>query len=170
MRSQYEVGDVVELRALDAEGNPVGDPLVVRYTAEGKVVERPRSGSGGSLSRTREETATMDMTAPTTSLADILGRLATVAEKWLEKQVGQVEAEVPSGDPMFLTPEEAATILRLHVQTVLKWCREGEISAMKLGGNKVNGKGGKYLIPREAVDAYLREQTLIHGERRRPAK
>ena len=112
----------------------------------------------------------MDTTAPMNPLAEILGRLATATERWVESQVASKEAEKPSGSPEYLTPEEVATILRLHVQTVLRWCREGRISASKHGGNKASGKGGKYVIPREAVDAYIAQQTLIHGESRRPAK
>ncbi len=112
----------------------------------------------------------MDMTAPTNSLADVLGRLATVAEKLLKNTGGSQGGDKPSADPKYLTPQEVAEILRVNVQTVLKWCRQGNLEASKHGGNKVNGMGGKYVIPREAVDAYLRKQTLIHGERRRSAK
>ncbi len=129
---------------------------------------RPRISGDQSVSH--EENTKMEMSAPTTSLAEILGRLATVAEKWLENAGGSHEANKPSAEPKYLTPEEVAAILRVHVQTVLKWCRQGRLGASKHGGNEVNGKGGKYLILREAVDAYLRKQTLIHGERRRSVK
>lgn len=129
---------------------------------------RPWVGGGQSVSN--EETSTMEMIAPTTSLADILGRVATVAEKWLEHRFSQEEGNKPTAEPKYLTPEEVATILRLNVQTVLKWCRNGKISATKLGGNEVNGKGGKYLITRESVDAYIAQRTLIHGEKRRATK
>jgi excisionase family DNA binding protein len=170
MDKQFKVGDVVEWQALDEAGTPVGDPLVVRYTAEGKVVDRPRSGSGGSNSFSEEETQPMEMTVPVNPLAEALGRLLPLAEKWLEKQVGEVEAEKPTGDPKFLTPEEASIMLHLHVQTVMKMCREGKIDAVKNGGNAHNGMGGKWLIPREAIDGYLHKQRVIHGQRRRPAK
>ena len=112
----------------------------------------------------------MEMSAPTTSLAEILGRLATVAEKWLEKQVGDQVAEKASEEPKWLTPKEASKILRIHWQTVMGWCREGKIDAVKSGGNDHNGMGGKWVIPREAIDAYLNKQRLIHGDRRRSAK
>jgi excisionase family DNA binding protein len=139
----------------------------MRRWLDSKVL-RPRSGRSQSISD--EETPVMNMIAPTTPLAEILDRLATVAEKWLASQVSNEETEKPSGGPEYLTPEEAAPILRVSVYTVQKLCREGKITAPKIGSNKVSGKGGKYLIPREAVDAYLRKQTLIHGEKRRAAK
>jgi len=175
MDKQFKVGDVVELQALDEAGTPVGDPLVVRYTAEGKVVDRPRSGSGGSNSFSEEETQPMEMTVPVNPLAEALGRLLPLAEKWLEKQVGQVEREASAGQPSqpekeWYTPEEVAALFHLHVQTVMKWCREGKLKAEKIGGNDANGKGGRYLISREAINAYLHEQRVIHGQRRRKAK
>lgn len=167
MRSQYEDEEVVEWQALDEAGNPVGDPLVVRYTSEGKVVDRLRSESGKSVSIS-EENPLMETTVPMSPLAEMFGRLLPLAEKWLKKQVGEVE-EVPETERI-LTPLKASKILHLHVQTVLKMCREGKLEASKICGNEVNGKGGKYLIPREAVDAYIRKQKLIHGERRRSTK
>ena len=103
-------------------------------------------------------------------MAVILARMLPLAEKWLEKQVGGEEAEKPSDNPKYLTSEESAPILRVSVYTVQKWCREGTIDATKVGGNDFNGKGGKYLIPREAVDAYLIKKRLIHGDKRRSAK
>lgn len=169
MRSQYEDEEVVEWQALDEAGNPVGDSLVVRYTPEGKVVDRPRSKSGESVSIS-EENPLMETTVPMNPLAEMFGRLLPLAEKWLEKQVGEVEVEKPTGDPKFLTPEEASIMLHLHVQTVMKMCREGKIDAVKNGGNAHNGMGGKWLIPREAIDGYLHKQRVIHGQRRRPAK
>ena len=110
----------------------------------------------------------MDIASPhPNTLTDILGRLVTVAEKWFEKQVG--EKEVPETERM-LTPKEASVLLNLHVQTVMAWCREGKLHAEKVGGNEANGKGGRYRIPREAINAYLHRQRLIHGQRRRNAK
>lgn len=112
----------------------------------------------------------MEMSAPANTLADILARMLPLAEKWLEEQIGGQEAEKSPEEQRTLTPKEASTILRIHWQTVTGWCREGKIDAVKIGGNKNNGKGGRYLIPREAIDAYLNKQRLIHGDKRRSAK
>jgi excisionase family DNA binding protein len=167
VNEQFRDGEVVEWRMLDEGGNPVGDPLVIRYTNQGKVVDRPSSESGKYLS-TRRDTPPMDMIAPTNPLKEILGRLLPLAERWLEKQVGE-KVQVAGIEPT-LTPKEAAPLLHLHVQTMMAWCRKGKLGAVKIGANKLNGKGGKYLIPRKAIDDYLREQRVLHGERRRKAK
>ena len=106
-------------------------------------------------------------------IQDPLDRLATVAERYmdfLEREARASEAEKEQHDERTLTPVEASKILRIHVQTVLTWCREGKLDAVKIGGNKVNGKGGKFLIPREAIDAYIAQQRLIHGSRKGCAK
>lgn len=161
-------GEVVEIHGLDKDGNPTGNGITLRKTTGGLVTDRLRPDTGVSLSG--EERPMMDTIAPMNPLAEILGRLATVAEKWLESQVSNEEAAKPASGPEYLTSEEVAEILRVHVQTVLKLCREGTIHAPKVCGHKVNGKGGKYLIPRESVDAYIAKRTLIHGEKRRAAK
>lgn len=121
----------------------------------------------------------MEMTAPVNPMTEILGRLKSLlplAERWLEKQVGEeagAKAESEGSSPLvkeWYTPEEASVLLRLHVQTVMKWCRDGTIEASKAGGNERNGRGGKWLIPRESINAYLHKQRVIHGQRRRNAK
>ncbi len=140
---------------------------------------RPREAEAGSHSNESSKETPMDVTAPANALAEILGRLLPLlplAERWLEKQIGEeagTKAEAESSRlPVkeLYSPEEASVLLGLHVQTVMKWCREGEIDASKAGGNKQNGRGGKWLIHREAIDAYLAQQRLIHGQRRRRAK
>ena len=101
---------------------------------------------------------------------DPWGRLATVAERYmdfLEREARANEAEKDQHDERMLTPLKASKILHLHVQTVMKMCKEGKLDAAKICGNEVNGKGGKYVIPREAIDAYLQRQRLIYGERRK---
>lgn len=119
----------------------------------------------------------VEMIAPVNPLAEILGRLLPLlplAERWLEKQIGEgnvlpreeAESHCPPVKEWY-TPEEASVLMRLHVQTVMKWCREGKINAPKAGGNEQTGRGGKWLIPRESIDAYLARQRLIHGHRRK---
>ncbi len=92
-------------------------------------------------------------------------RIATVAERlmeFVERQLCKGEQERPQS-PKYLTPAEAAEILRVHVQTVMEWCRDGKLEAFKSGGHPINGKGGKWVIPYESVDHYLRRHQLIHG-------
>jgi len=164
-------------------GHSAGDRVGVdewkRVDFTGRGEGRPRGAEPGSDSFSREETQPMEMTAPANPLAEILGRLMPLlplAERWLEKQVGEQagpKAESEDSSPLvkeWYTPEEASVLLRLHVQTVMKWCREGKIEASKAGGNERNGRGGKWLIPRESINAYLHRQRAIHGQRWRNAK
>lgn len=107
-------------------------------------------------------------------IQDPLDRLATVAERYmdfLEKEARANEAEKEQHEERMLTPLEASKILRINVQTVMAWCREGKnLKGIKVGGNETNGKGGKWLIPREEIDAYLRRDRLINGSRKGGAK
>jgi excisionase family DNA binding protein len=105
-------------------------------------------------------------------IQDPLDRLATVAERYmdfLEREARANDADKEKRDE-WLTPKEASVLLRLHVQTVQEFCREGKLDAVRIGGNKVNGKGGKFLIPRAAIDAYIAQQRLIHGSQKAGAK
>jgi len=80
-------------------------------------------------------------------IQDPLDRLATVAERYmdfLEREARASEAEKEQHDERTLTPLEASRILRIHVQTVLTWCGEGKLDAVKIGGNKVNGRAGSF--------------------------
>jgi len=114
---------------------------------------RPREAEAGSSS-SKEEQRPMEMTAPANALAEILGRLLPLAEKWLEKQIGE-EVDRSGADERMLTPMEASDRMHLNVQTVMKWCREGRLEAAKVGR--------KWLIPRESVDSYIRNYQVING-------
>jgi excisionase family DNA binding protein len=93
--------------------------------------------------------------------ADVLERIAEVVER-----LGPKEEIKEEPNQRTLTPQEAAKILRLNVQTVLEWCRTGKLKGIKIGGNEINGRGGKWLIPRDEIDAYLRRDRLIKGPRK----
>ena len=169
MSEQFNNGDVVERRALDEEGRPVGETLVVRRTGGSWHMVRPPSEPAECLSI--KETNPMDITASyPNALTDILGRLLPMVEKWLEAQVGHLESEKAPKDQRMLTPDEAAKEMRLHVQTVMAWCRTGKLKGIKIGGNEINGKGGKWLIPRKEIDAYLHRDRLIKGPRKEGGK
>ena len=99
----------------------------------------------------------------------VVVRLLDAISQYLENCVKDNEPkEKPL--PKMLTPIQASRELRLNIQTVMAWCREGKIQASKIGGNQGNGKGGKWLIPVEEVNRILRRQTFINGSRDGGAK
>ena len=97
--------------------------------------------------------------------AEALERIAEVVER-----LGPKEEVKEEPIQRTLTPQEASKILRLHVQTVMDWCRTGKLKGIKIGGNETNGRGGKWLIPRDEIDAYLRRDRLIKGPRQEDRK
>ena len=119
MGSRFEDDEVVEWRELDADGNPIGDPLVVRYSAEGRVVERPPLDSGGYLSA-REETRPM--------------------EAAIDPAAGKRYPEQPRGQPGFrptvagplLKTEEAANYLAISPRQVQYLSDRGELPCIKM--------------------------------------
>ena len=47
-------------------------------------------------------------------------------------------------DPHFLTTEEAARLLNVHQNTIVRWIKSGRLPSSKIGR--------EYRIPREAID------------------
>lgn len=119
MAKHFKVGEVVEWRQLDAGGNPVGEPLVVRYAEEGKVVGQPRSEPGGSISP-REERGLMETT--------------------VDPAAGKRNPEQPSVQPGFrpsvagplLKTEEAAKYLAISPRQVQYLSDRGELPCIKM--------------------------------------
>jgi excisionase family DNA binding protein len=103
-------------------------------------------------------------------ILDPMDRIATVVERYLEFLMSSRDEQKKPKSVDHLTPAEVSAILRVHVQTVMEWCRDGKLEASKSGGHPANGKGGKWVIPRESVDRYLRRHQLIHGSRNGGAK
>jgi excisionase family DNA binding protein len=97
--------------------------------------------------------------------AEALERIAEIVERLGPKEEAKEEPIQRT-----LTPQEASKILRLNVQTVMDWCRTGKLKGIKIGGNEINGRGGKWLIPRDEIDAYLRRDRLIKGPRKEAGK
>ena len=127
--------------------------------------DQPPSAGVGSLSQ--EENRDM---ITMNRIQDPMDRLATAVERYLEFLMSSKDKQEKTDERM-LTPLEASEILRINVQTVMTWCREGKnLKGIKVGGNETNGKGGKWLIPREEIDAYLRRDRLINGTRKGGAK
>jgi len=83
-------------------------------------------------------------------------RIADGIERLINLMVPK-EAVSPTQAPPMLVPAQAAAKMRLHEQTVMKWCRERRLQASKIGG--------KWLIPQESVDAFIRKCEVIHGRR-----
>jgi len=152
-------GDFFHLAQNGRGGDRHAEPISEPSPWQGQ----PPSAEVGSLSA--EENRDM-ITA--NRIQDPLDRLATVAERYMNFL--EREARASEAGNRLLTPLEASKILHIHVQTAITWCREGKLVAVKIGGNKVNGKGGKFLISREAIDAYIAQQRLIHGSRKGCAK
>ena len=86
--------------------------------------------------------------------AEPLERIANGLDRLIEALMPKASPEAAPSIRMFTT-QEASKAMRLNSETVVKWCREG-----KLAGTKV---GRKWLVPSEAIDAYLRRQEMVYG-------
>lgn len=62
----------------------------------------------------------------------------------------------------WMTPEETAEYLKIHIQTVYDYIRKKKIPAVKVGRH--------YRIPREELDRRLLEQSDIQDNNRRGRK
>ena len=124
--------------------------LYLESEADAAIEEvRRRPSFVGELSFVTE--AAMNTTATGEELLDrFFDRLATVLERFAAPD-GAGQKEPPQ---RMLTPEEAAEAMHLNSQTVMRWCREGRLSGSKVGRN--------WLVPREAIDAYIHRQRLVY--------
>ena len=82
-------------------------------------------------------------------------RIADGLERLLEVLV----PKAPQPAIQMLTPQEASKQMRLNVQTVMKWCRQGKM------GTKC---GRKWLIEPTEVDRYLRGVLMTKGQQVAP--
>ena len=90
-------------------------------------------------------------------IADFLERIAEFVER-----LGPKEEIKEEPIERMLTPEKASKKMFLHPQTVTEWCREGKITATKLGR--------KWLIPREEVERHLHAYEVKNGKKKGGAK
>lgn len=107
----------------------------------------------------------MEMTAPVNPLAEILGRLLPLlplAERWLEKQVGEQagpKAEAEDSSPAvkeWYSPVEASVEINRTPNHVRELCRK-----------KIFGKrdaGGRWVINRKELEAFRLGRIKVHGE------
>ena len=155
--------DVISL--LDKEGLPAelvggikadrygGDKRMPLYDLDNvrQVIKKNRPSSLGRESSFEKE----DSMIAINQEMEPFERIALGIERLIEVLVPQ---EAPSSPAVKrLSPLAAAKQMRLNEQTVMKWCREGRLVASKLGG--------KWLIPQESVDAFIRKCEVIHGRR-----
>ncbi len=123
---------------------------------------RPATSRGLSIPREGDNPMN-DAAALLEPLNGILGSyVQKVVEDAVQRLVPPPPVILPPPDPRLemLTPQEAAVLMKRHVTTVLKWCRQKRI------GHKVSG-GKHYLISRHEVNEYVRGRLLVHGEKAR---
>lgn len=63
--------------------------------------------------------------------------------------------------PAFLTMDEAAKVLRLSKRTIARLVADGRLGSVRHG----ESGGARRLIPRQAVDAYLRSLEPTSGRK-----
>jgi len=118
----------------------------------GLVRRRPPQADRPSFCVEAEDVEVIDFNAA----AGPFERIADGIERLIEVLVPK-EAVPPERAAPMLAAAEAAAKMRLHAQTVMRLCRERRLVASKLGG--------KWLIPQESVDAYIRTCEVIHGRK-----
>lgn len=117
---------------------------------------RPR-GEAGELFSTTGEDDSMNELLLNHYADESLAKTVRGIFEWLKPRI---EAVLPRDEPpakpapAMLTPTEAARQMKLHVQTVRQWCREGKLGVKA---------GRKWLINPDEVKQYLRGQLLIKG-------
>ena len=125
------------------------NPFFEKSIVEGFVQER-RPAPAAVRSYLNEE----DKTVIAANGIEIGERIANALEQVVQV-VAPREAAVPVPGVQMLTPTEAARQMKLHVQTVREWCREGKLGVRA---------GRNWLISPDEVKQYLRGQLLIKGK------
>jgi excisionase family DNA binding protein len=84
--------------------------------------------------------------------SDPLERIAECVQRLIDAFAPKETAAAPV--VRMHTPKEAAKVMRVHAQTVMKWCRDKKMGVKA---------GRKWLISQEEVDRYLRGVVLTKG-------
>jgi len=124
-----------------------GEPLYLESIVD-RAIEKVRNYTP----QQRSDAFGFDDDHPLTRLAN---RLVEILDQWAKNKEQEKEAK----EPEYLSPAEMAKRLHKNVQTVMEWCRNGEIQATKLGG--------KWLIPKEEVTNRLRRQGIVNGKKKK---
>lgn len=126
-------------------------PVVEQFVEE----RRPKSSDKESY---REEEGMKNMEFVTNNdLAVVVREIFQWLKPKLEAAFPERQTETETA---MLTPEQVAQRLGVHVQTVMKWCRQRDKASCPLSASKI---ARKWLIPQEAVEAALRRAQMIHG-------
>lgn len=136
-----EVAEAVFSRVHPLAHREDGEPLYLESAVD-RAIEMVRGGSR----RTGQSSESIFESEPWCRLAN---RLCEFLDKMAKGQESKPEKA-------YLSPAEAAKILRMNVQSVMGWCREGKLSASKVAG--------KWLIPTAEVDRVLQRKRLINGK------
>ena len=101
----------------------------------------------------KEDQNVIEAIGANNQLADVLREVF----EWVKPRLDTVlnERNVSDQGEQTVTPEEAARRLKMNIQTVMRWCREGRLTAFKVGR--------RWLIQRESVEAEMRKVEMIHG-------
>lgn len=101
----------------------------------------------------KEDQNVIEAIGANNQLADVLREVF----EWVKPRLDTVlnERNVSDQGEQTVTPEEAARRLKMNIQTVMRWCREGRLTAFKVGR--------RWLIQRESVEAEMRKVEVIHG-------
>jgi excisionase family DNA binding protein len=93
---------------------------------------------------------------PVDRIADFLEWSKPLLEKAVTTLIpGAMEVPLPK-NPTF-SVSEAAKALKLHTQTVAKYCRQGVF------GRKM--PNGKWRISKSEIESWLKGQRMIHGKK-----
>jgi excisionase family DNA binding protein len=143
---------------LETAGGVAGRYLeedVDRIIGRVRRVNRPRGDSRRFVSKEEflMESETLERPAEE-SLAGTLRSIFDWFKPRLESLLPDQEQRISTSGPRLLTPIEAATIMRVNPQTVMKWCRQQKM------GIKA---GRRWLISQDEVDRYLRGVLFKKG-------
>jgi excisionase family DNA binding protein len=114
------------------------------------ALEATRPPANGRVLVSREETLDFDFAENINPWERIAASIEKLAAAFTPKVVDEPVV------PKVFTPAEAAKVMRVNVQTVMEWCRTKRLTAYKVGR--------RWLIPVEAVNAYLRGQEVRNGK------
>jgi hypothetical protein len=142
----HRIGEVVEIRELDKDGNPTGDWIALRETTGGLVVDRPRPDAGVSLIEERPMTET-NHDSLTVLVEALVNHTAAI---------GNLVATLTPELPDFVGTDYIARRLGCSPQWVGRMAESNEIPKDCIV-NKT-GKGRIWKFQRDKVDKWLADK------------